>query len=163
LLTVKRSQTVHFPGGIESGAVREIRGEGSRVSPERPCGNLLIEVTVEPHEFFRRQDDDVLCHLSVSFAQAALGTEMTVATIDGQARLKIPAGTQPGSRLRMRGKGLPHRMRGGRGDQLVIVQVDIPTQLSPRARELISALSVELGIAVSSADASLIGRLKKWF
>ena len=166
LLTVKRTRTVNLPAGIDSGATREMRGEGSRPSPERPCGNLLVDVTVEPHDFFRRDEDDIVCRATVSFAQAALGTEMTVPTIDGQARLRVPAGTQSGSQLRMRGKGVSHRMRTGRGDQLVEIQVEIPKQLSPRAKELIAMLSAELGpfgVGGHSNDDSLFGRLKKWF
>jgi molecular chaperone DnaJ len=163
LLTVKRAQTIHFPAGIEHGAIRELRGEGNRPSAERPSGNLLIEVQVEPHEFFKREEDDVLCRMSVTFAQASLGAEVTVSTLDGQARLKIPAGTQPGARLRMRGKGFPHRMRTGRGDQLVEIHVEVPTRLSPRARELLAALSAELGNVPTPAEQSLFGRLKKWF
>lgn len=163
LLTVKRSRLVEFHAGIENGATREIRGEGSRPNPERPCGNLLIEVSVEPHAYFRRQDDDILCQMTLSFAQAALGTELTVPTIDGQARLKVPAGTQPGARLRMRGKGISHRMRVGRGDQLVEMQVEIPKQLSQRARELIAQLSAELALTPTNDESSLLGRLRKWF
>ncbi|MGC4065587.1 MAG: DnaJ C-terminal domain-containing protein [Polyangiaceae bacterium] len=101
--------------------------------------------------------------MNVTFAQAALGAEVTVSTLDGQARLKIPAGTQPGARLRMRGKGFPHRVRTGRGDQLVEIDVEVPTRLSPRARELLVALSAELGSAPSNTEQSLFGRLKKWF
>jgi molecular chaperone DnaJ len=163
LLEVKRSRVIHLPAGIESGSTRELRSEGSRVSPERPRGNLLLEITVEPHEFFRREDDDILCRMPISFAQAALGTELTVPTIEGQARLKIPSGTQPGAILRMRGKGVPHRVRTGHGDQLVEIQVEVPKTLSPRARELIISLSTELGQPSSGASDTLIGRLKRWF
>jgi molecular chaperone DnaJ len=100
--------------------------------------------------------------MPITFAQAALGAEMTVPTIDGQARLKIPAGTQPGSTLRMRGKGLARRLRVGRGDQLVEIQVEVPKQLTPRARELITALSSELGQPTIGTDDSFLGRLKRW-
>jgi molecular chaperone DnaJ len=100
--------------------------------------------------------------MNVTFAQATLGAEVTVSTLDGQARLKIPAGTQPGARLRMRGKGFPHRMRTGRGDQLVEIHVEVPTRLSPRAKELLAALTTELAHTSSSAEQTLFGRLKKW-
>jgi molecular chaperone DnaJ len=162
LLTVKRSRTIEIPAGIESGSTRELRGDGNRLGPERPAGNLLVEIHVEPHEFFRRSDDDVLCQMTVSFAQAALGTELTVPTISGQARLKIPAGTQPGSLLRMRGKGLPRRMRASNGDQLVEIQIEVPKSLTPRARELITSLSAELGQSSGGSADTLFGRLKRW-
>ncbi len=163
LLGVKRQRSIHIPAGIESGTTQQLRGEGSRPSADRPAGDLIVEVTVEPHEFFRRCDDDLLCETSISFTQAALGAEIEIPTLDGMAKLRIPAGTQPGARLKMRGKGLPHRLRTGRGDQLVEVSIEVPRQLSPRAKALVEALSLELGQPVSSDASSLFERLKHWF
>lgn len=163
LLGVKRTRTISIPAGIESGATRQLRGEGSRPSADRPAGDLLVEITVRPHEFFRRSDDDILCRMSIGFTQAALGTELEVPTLDGTARLRVPPGTQPGTHLRMRGKGVPHRLRTGRGDQLVEVDVEVPRHLSPHARTLVEALSDELGQSVAANSESLFARLKKWF
>lgn len=163
LLGVKRLRTINIPAGIESGATRQIRGEGDRPSADRPAGDLIVEITVRPHEFFRRSEDDVLCRMSISFTQAALGTELEVPTLDGSARLRVPPGTQPGTQLKMRGKGIPHRVRTGRGDQLVEMEVEVPRQLSPRARALVEALSHEIGQVAPSDPESLFARLKKWF
>lgn len=163
LLGVKRSRSIELPAGIESGSTRQIRGAGNRPSADRPAGDLVVEVTVQPHEFFQRSEDDIHCSMKISFTQAALGTEIEVKTLDGPARLRVPAGTQPGTLLKMRGKGLPHRVRGGRGDQLVEMVVEVPRTLSPRARALVEALSEELGQPTSSEPVSLFDRVKKWF
>jgi molecular chaperone DnaJ len=163
LLSVKRTRSIHIPPGTESGSTRQLRGEGSRPSTDRPAGDLLVEVTVQPHEFFRRRDDDLLCRMKISFTQAALGAEIEVSTLDGTARLRVPAGTQPGTLLKMRGKGLPHRVRGGRGDQLVEMEVEVPRQLSPHARALVEALSQELGHSVATEASTIFDRVKSWF
>jgi molecular chaperone DnaJ len=103
-------------------------------------------IRVEPHEVFRRVGDDLACSLPVTFPTAALGGEIALPTIEGKdGRLKIPAGTQPGSVLRVRGKGVPRRVVGGRGDLLVEVKVEVPTQLSPEARAAIEQLGAALG------------------
>ena len=163
LLGVKRKREIQIPAGIESGSTRQLRGDGSRPSADRPAGDLIVEITVEPHEFFRRSDDDILCKTAITFTQAALGTEIEIPTLDGSAKLRVPAGTQPGTLLKMRGKGLPHRLRAGRGDQLVEMDVEVPRQLSPRARALVEALSVEIGQNATSEPDSLFARLKRWF
>jgi molecular chaperone DnaJ len=163
LLGVKRQRTISIPAGVEPGSTRQLRGEGSRLGPERPAGDLLVEISVTPHEFFRRSDDDILCRMTISFTQAALGTELMVPTLDGRAKLRVPAGTQPGTQLKMRGKGLPRRLRTGYGDQLVEMDVEVPRELSPRARALVQALSEELGQSVASDSGSLFARLKSWF
>jgi len=148
---------------MESGATREVRGAGNRPSPDRPAGDLVVEVTVQPHEFFQRHEDDLHCATKISFTQATLGSEIEVRTLDGPARLRIPAGTQPGTLLKMRGKGLPRRVRGGRGDQLVEMIVEVPRTLSPRARSLVEALAEELGQPTSSEPVSIFDRVKNWF
>ncbi|HEY5962273.1 MAG TPA: J domain-containing protein [Polyangiaceae bacterium] len=163
LLSVKRTRTVEIPAGIESGSTRQLRGEGGRLSPDRPAGDLLVEVVVTPHEFFRRSDDDILCRMTITFTQAALGTELFVPTLDGKAKLRVPAGTQPGSQLKMLGKGIPHRLRTGNGDQLVEIDVEVPRELSTRARALVEALSEELGQSVTTEKDSVFARLKRWF
>jgi molecular chaperone DnaJ len=163
LLGVKRQRRLQIPAGIESGSTRQLRGEGSRPSADRPAGDLVVVITVEPHEFFRRSQDDLLCRTSINFTQATLGTELEIPTLEGVARLRVPPGTQPGTQLKMRGKGLPRKMGLGRGDQLVEVEVEVPRQLSPRAKTLVEALSQELKQPTSSDDGSIFERLKRWF
>jgi molecular chaperone DnaJ len=120
-------------------------------------------VEVEPHPFFRRVGADVVCSVPVTFAQAALGGELEVPTLDGKVMLRVPPSTQPGSVLRVRGKGIPHRLRGGRGDQLVEVSVEVPTELSPKARALIEELGHELGEDVQPQHKSFVAKLKDLF
>jgi len=163
LLGVKRQRTINIPAGIESGATRQVQGDGSRPSVDRPAGDLIVEITVEPHPFFRRSEDNILCKASINFTQAALGADIEIPTLEGVARLRVPPGTQPGTQLKMRGKGLPHRIRTGRGDQLVEMQIEVPSQLSPRAKTLVEALSLELGQPGSTDPASIFDRLKRWF
>jgi molecular chaperone DnaJ len=141
---VRRTIDVRFPAGVDTGYKRTLKGEGNRVAPEKPSGPLIIEVQVLEHDFFCRDGDHLMCKVPVTFAQATLGADIAVATIDGPATLRVPAGVQPNTVLRMRGKGAPRVNRGGRGDQLVEVVVEVPTQLTERARKLVLDLSDEL-------------------
>jgi molecular chaperone DnaJ len=161
----KRERTVELtiPPGIDSGSTRVIEGAGNRVRPQRPPGDLELVIEVEPHPFFRRAGDDVVCRVPVTFAQAALGGEVMVPTLDGKVMVRVPPSTQPGSVLRVRGKGIPHRVRGGRGDQLVELSVEVPTKLSDRARELIEELGHELGEDVQPQQKSFVDKLKDLF
>ncbi len=163
LVQVTRTRVVEIPAGIESGASRVVEGAGHRTRPDRPPGDLELVVEVEPHPFFKRAGDDVVCHVPITFAQAALGGEVEVPTLTGKVRLRVPPATQPGSVLRIRGKGLPHRLRGGRGDQLVEVSVEIPTGLSERATELIEELAGELGEDVQPQQKTFVEKLKSLF
>lgn len=161
----KRSKTaeVTIPAGVASGSSRVIDGAGSRTGPERAPGNLEILIEVAAHPFFQREGDDVLCSVPISFVQAAVGGEIDVPTLEGKVKLRVPPATQPGSVLRIRGKGLPHRVRGGRGDQLVEISVEVPTELTPRARELLEQLGHELGEDVQPKQKTFVEKLKSLF
>jgi molecular chaperone DnaJ len=143
--------------------VRTVDGAGNRVRPDKPAGDLEIVVEVAQHAFFRRVGDDVVCRIPISFSQATLGGEVTVPTLEGNARLRIPPATQVGSVLRLRGKGIAHRVRSGNGDQLVEVTIQVPAQLSDRARELIEQLGAELGETVLPQEPSFMEKLKGLF
>lgn len=158
-----REAEVTIPPGIEDGSSRIIDGAGSRVHPDRPAGDLEVVIEVAPHPFFRRDGSDVLCRVPVSFVHASLGGEVEVPTLDGKAKLRIPPATQPGSVLRIKGKGIPHRIRGGRGDQLVEVSVEVPTELSARARELLEQLGREMGTDVHPQQKTFVEKLKDLF
>ena len=161
----KSSRTIEvgIPAGVESGASRLVEGGGHRTSAQRPPGDLEIVIEVEPHPFFKRMGDDVVCAVPISFVQAALGSEVDVPTLDGKAKLRVPPSTQPGAVLRLKGKGIPHRVRGGRGDQLVQISLEVPTELTPRARELIEQLGKELGEEVQPQKRTFAERLKDLF
>ncbi len=136
-----RRLSVNIPAGVDDGTQIRLSGEGETGASGGPSGNLYVVLRVEPHRYFRRQDDDVLLELEVNIAQAALGAEVTIPTIDEDETLHIPAGAQPGDVFRLRGLGVPHVRQGGRGDQVVILSVTIPTKLNSEQLELLTKLS----------------------
>lgn len=142
---LRRTLDVHFPAGVDQGYQRKLKGEGSQTHPNKPAGPLIVTAAVQEHDFFKRNGEDLLCQVPITFAQAALGCELDIRTLDGHASLRVPAGVQSGTVLRMRGKGAPRLPLGGRGDQLVELIVAVPTELSARARHLILELAEELG------------------
>jgi len=163
LHSTERVLKVDVPAGIEHGATRVVDQGGHRTKPERPPGNLELLVEVAPHPFFRRTGDDVVCRVPITFVQAALGGEIEVPTLEGKITLRVPPSTQPGQVLRVRGKGVEHRLRSGRGDQLVEVAVEIPARLTPRARELIEELGRELGEDVQPQQQGFLEKLRGLF
>jgi molecular chaperone DnaJ len=160
LMKKRASAKLEIPAGIEHGSSRNIDGAGNRTSPSGPAGPVEVLVEVEPHPFFQREGDDISCRVPISFVQAALGGEVEVPTLGGKVKLRIPPCTQPGHILRIKGKGIQHRIRGGRGDQLVEVLVEIPTRISPKARELIEELGRELGEDVQPQQKTFVEKLK---
>lgn len=142
---VTRSLMVNVPPGVDSGTQIRLNGEGEPGVNGGPPGNLYVVVNVTPHAFFRRKDEDVIVELSVNVAQAALGDEIEVPTVDGKEKLNIPAGTQSGSVFRIKGKGVPHLRRNTRGDQLVLVTVQVPQALNAEQKRLFLELSKTLG------------------
>src|SRR6187402_492080 len=163
LVSSERVLRVDVPAGIEHGATRVVDQGGHRTRPERPPGNLELLVEVAAHPFFRRSGDDVVCRVPISFVQAALGGEIDVPTLEGKIKVRVPPSTQPGQVLRVRGKGVEHRLRSGRGDQLVEVAVEIPARLTPRARELIEELGRELGEDVLPQQQGFLEKLRGLF
>jgi molecular chaperone DnaJ len=162
---ISRSRTIEvtIPPGIENGANRVVERGGNAIRGDRPPGDLELVVRVDAHPFFRRAGDDVACAMPISFAQAALGGELEIPTLNGKGKLRIPAGTQPGTVLRVKGKGIPRRVMGGRGDQLVEVTIEVPTTLTETQRELITQLATELGESVQPQQATFMEKLKNLF
>ncbi len=156
--TVRR--VVPIPAGVDTGTQIRLAGEGDAGEHGGPPGDLYLEVKVKPHPYFRRKGDDVILQISVNMAQAALGAEVQVPTLDGEATLSIPPGTQPGQVFRLPGKGIPHLRRNGRGDQIVVVDVEIPTRLNARQRELLEELAASLGTEVKPKSRSWVDRLR---
>lgn len=137
-VTRPRELVVRIPPGVKDGAVVRVPGRGG---PGDPPGDLLVTVHVEPHPLFGRRGDDVTVTVPITFAEAALGTELTVPLpTGGTTTIRIPPGTPSGRTFRVRGRGAPRR-DGGRGDLLVTVTIDVPTKLSARQRELIEQLA----------------------
>jgi len=128
---------VKIPAGIEDGSQLRLAGEGEAGSRGGPPGDLYVVVHIREHPLFARRGDDLLCDLPVAFPQAALGAEIEVPLLRGTATLTIPPGTQNGEILSLRGKGLPHLRGRGRGAACFRVLVEVPTELTPRQRELL--------------------------
>ena len=157
-------KTVHkvvpIPAGVDNGTQIRLAGEGQPGVAGGPNGNFYLEVLVQSHKYFRRRQDDILLDLSINVAQATLGTEVEVPTVDGPARLKIPAGTQPGKVFNLKGKGVPHLRNTGRGDQMVVVSVETPTKLSPEQRKLFEELAKTMGSEINLQERSFFDKLK---
>ncbi|HVY48715.1 MAG TPA: DnaJ C-terminal domain-containing protein, partial [Minicystis sp.] len=163
LVSKSRTIEVTIPPGIENGATHVVERGGNAPGIGRPAGNLELTIRVTPHAFFRRVGDDIVCALPITFAQAALGGELEIPTLEGKGKLRVPPGTQPGSVLRVRGKGIPRRISGGRGDQLVEVTIEVPTQLTAEQKELIKRLATELGETVQPQQATFMEKLRSLF
>ena len=166
---VERTVTkrVKVPAGVDSDTQIRLTGEGGAGLDGGPPGNLFVVLNVTPHEYFQRRGDDIILDLQVNVAQAALGDEVTVPTVDGDTTLHIPGGTQSGRVFRMRGLGIPKLDRSGRGqnmgrgDQLVIINVAIPKSLTPEQQDLFKELSRTLGKeVVPQKDKGILGQLK---
>jgi molecular chaperone DnaJ len=163
LVTTTETLRVTIPPGVEAGATKLVAGAGNKPRADRAPGDLEITITVRTHTLFRRSGDDVVCTVPVSFTHAALGGEVEVPTLDGRGKLRVPAGTQPGTVLRIKGKGVPRRGGMGRGDQRVEVQIEVPTQLTDRQRQLLEALAKELGEDVQPQQKSFMEKLRELF
>jgi molecular chaperone DnaJ len=156
-----RKKSVNIPAGVDVGNQIRLAGEGQPGINGGPNGNLYLVVDIKPHQYFRRRGNDILLDLDINIAQAVLGAEVEIPTVDGKAHLKIPAGIQPGKVLRMRNKGIPYVRGNGRGDELVIINVDIPKNLSSEQRDLFEKLAKSLGSEVRPQERSFFDWLKE--
>ncbi len=137
LVKKTRKIEIDIPKGAEDGLRLRIQGEGEAGEKGSHPGNLYVELHIKPHKTFEKQDDDLYIEVPMSFAQAALGAEIEVPTIDGKAKLKIPAGTQTHTLFSMRGKGMPHLHDSAHGDQNVRVMIQTPEKLNKKQKELL--------------------------
>jgi molecular chaperone DnaJ len=140
----KRKLTVTIPPGVDDSTQIRLAGEGRMGERGGPPGNLYVALEVRPHPVFQRKGDDILVELQINVAQAALGADVNVPTLDGTERVSVPAGTQNGTVLRLREAGVPHLKRSGRGNQLVIIRVGIPERLSRDQKKLLKELGQTL-------------------
>jgi molecular chaperone DnaJ len=135
-----REFSVRIPPGVRDGARIRLGGRGEAGPPGGRPGDLFVTVRVAPHRLFGRKESDLTLDLPVTFSEAALGTNLRVPTMNGEVTLKIPAGTPSGKTFRVRGKGAPRPRKGGTGDLLVTVKVDVPQKLSKEEKELLARL-----------------------
>jgi molecular chaperone DnaJ len=145
---------VSIPPGVSEGNYIPLRGEGNAGKRGGPAGDNIVVIEEEPHSAFMRNGDDVVLDLLVSFPEAALGADVEVPTLTGRAKLHIEPGTQSGRILRMREKGIPHLNHHGRGDQLVRVNIWVPTSLSSQDKALLKQLASSDGMHPRDGDTS---------
>jgi molecular chaperone DnaJ len=159
--TRTRQKVVNIPAGVDTGTQIRLAGEGQPGIHGGPNGHLFIAINVKPHKFFHRRENDILLDLTVNIAQATLGAEVEIPTVDGPEKLKIPGGTQPGKVINLKGKGVPRLRGSGRGDQKVIVNVQVPTNLTAEQRKLFEQLAATMGGEARPQERGFLDWLKE--
>jgi molecular chaperone DnaJ len=154
---------VKVPAGVEEGTRIRYQGEGDAGKFGGPSGDLYVILTVKKHKFFERDGDDLHCVMPVSFPQAALGTDLTIETLEGPETIKIPEGTQSGKAFRLRGKGVPHLNERGKGDLIVEVRVETPAKLTKQQRDLLRQLSETMVVENAPHSRGLFEKVKDIF
>jgi molecular chaperone DnaJ len=152
-----------IPAGVEDGTRIRFTGVGEAGVHGGPAGDLYLVLRVKQHAFFDRQGNDLYCVVPISFTQAAVGTEIQVPTLEGEQALKIPEGTQSGTILKLRGKGIPVLNGHGKGNLFVEVRVQTPTKLTKRQRELLQELQGIAQVENKPQRTSLLGKMKDMF
>ncbi|MBK7630341.1 MAG: molecular chaperone DnaJ [Ignavibacteriales bacterium] len=143
---------IDVPAGVHEGSYMTMRGEGNAGKRGGHSGDIIVVFKEEEHEYFVREEDDIVYDLTITFPEAVLGTEVDVPTLVGKARLKIDSGTQSGKLLKMRDKGIKHLNHSGRGDQIVRVVVNIPQKLSNKEKELLKELAEQPNFKTSDKE-----------
>jgi molecular chaperone DnaJ len=159
----ERTYTVDVPGGVDTGSTLRLTGRGAAGPRGGPSGDLYVHVRVAPHERFTREGTDVRCELPISFAQAALGAHLTFATLDGDEDLVVPRGTPTGREFKLRGRGVPHLDRRHRGDLIVQVVVQVPTDLESAEEDLLRQYATARGEEVAPTDSGFLSKIRSAF
>jgi molecular chaperone DnaJ len=161
---VTRKIVIKIPAGVDDGTQVRLSGEGNAGTNGGSAGNLYVKLAVRKHKLFQRHEDDIIYELPINFAQAALGDEIDVPTLDGDVKLKIPAGSQTGKVFRLKERGVPHLHHPGRGDQLVRLHVVTPTALDENQKKLFKELAKTLGKAtLSKEEKNFFDKIKDTF
>jgi molecular chaperone DnaJ len=160
----ERTLSVNIPQGVEDGTRIRLAGEGEAGLRGGPAGDLYIFLAIKPHPFFQRDGADLYCRLPISMVQAALGDEVTVRTMDGgEARVKVPEGTQSGRQFKLRGKGMPVLRSREVGDLYLQAVVETPQNLTRRQRELLAEFQAESSSKTHPESAGFFSRMKDFF
>ena len=159
----ERTVTVKVPAGVDDGARMLYSNEGEAGVYGGPPGDLYVVLHCKEHEFFEREGKDLHCVVPISVVQAALGTEISVPTLEGEHVLKVPEGTQTGTTFKLRNKGVPELNGRGRGDLYVELKVQTPTKLSKQQRELLQELQGTLSVENKPVSRTLLGKMKDIF
>jgi molecular chaperone DnaJ len=154
---------VRIPEGVDSGSRLRSAGNGEAGLAGGQPGDLYIVITVKDHELFERHGDDLFCEIPIKFTLATLGGTIEVPTLSGKASLKLPVATQSGTTFRLRGKGMPHLRGGGQGDQLIRVNVEVPTSLTAEQRKVLEEFARVCGDADHPVSKSWFDKAKKFF
>ncbi len=164
-ISAKKTISVNVPAGIDTGVTLNVRGQGNAGTNGGSRGDLKVRVSVREDPVFRREDYNIWVDVPITYMQAALGATIDVPTIDGTVEMKIAAGTQPGSVLRLRGKGVQklQRAEGDRGDQMVRVNVEIPKNLNKKQKDALEAFEATLEDSNYEKRSSFFSKLKDMF
>lgn len=162
-LQSKKDLSIKIPPGVETGMRLRLSGEGDAGSGDAPSGDLYVVINVEKHPFFEREGTEIICEVPICFTQAALGDEIEVPTLGGKVKMKIPAGSQPGKVLRLKGKGFPDSRGYGKGDQHVVLKVEIPTKLTDKQKDILVAFDRESGKDTRPIRDGFFNKLKDIF
>jgi molecular chaperone DnaJ len=154
---------IRIPAGVDTGSKLRSSGNGEAGSMGGPAGDLYVVIHVKDHDTFERHGDDLFCEIPIRFTLAALGGSIEVPTLTSKATLKIPGGTQSGTTFRLRGKGVPNLRGGGFGDQLVRVNVEVPTSLTGEQRTKLEEFAVACGDDKESGGKGFFEKAKKIF
>jgi molecular chaperone DnaJ len=154
---------LRIPAGVDSGTRLRSTGNGDAGLRGGPSGDLYVFLVIKRHDFFEREGDDLFCEVPISFATAALGGESKVPTLDGQASIKIPAGTQGGTVFRLKDKGMASLNSTRKGDLHVTVQVEVPTKLNAEQQDKLKAFAESIGEKNSPMQESFFSKAKKFF
>lgn len=163
---VKKRRKIHvkIPAGIDDGQQLRMAGQGEAGTNGGPAGDLYIVFHVREHEFFERDGDDIYCEMPINFVQAALGDEIEVPTLHGKVKLKVPAGTQTGTKFRLKGKGVPNVRGYGVGDQHILVRILTPTKLTDKQKQLLKEFSDVSGtVPLGEHEKSFFSKVKRAF
>jgi len=159
----EKTYVVDIPAGVDTGSTLRLSGRGAAGPRGGAAGDLYVHARVRPDSRFQRDGYDLLHELHISMAQAALGVHLRYETLDGEEDLVVPRGTQSGRVFRLRGRGVPHVEGRGRGDLLVRIVVDTPSDLSREEEELLRRFAESRGEEVPPPDSSLLGRIRSAF
>ncbi len=162
-IQVTRKINVQVPAGVDEGTQIRLAGEGEAGVRNGQSGNLYVVVSVKKHPLFRRDGIDLMMDLPINIAQAALGDEVEVPTLNGNVTMKIPPGTQHGQTFRVKEQGVPRLQRSGRGDIIVTAKIIVPRDLNDRQKELLRELAKSMGAEPVLPDKGVLGKVKDKF
>ncbi len=155
--------SVNIPAGISDGQTIRLSGKGNAGTNGGPRGDLKVRISVRPDRVFERDGDNIIVEVPLTYTQAALGAEIDIPTIDGTMKYTIPAGTQPGKVFTIRGKGVQHCQRNGRGDELIQVSIEVPTNLNRKQKDALQAFESTLEDKNYTQRTNFFAKLKDLF